>query len=137
MEIGAKRIDAANANPVQTAGYFVRIFIEFAARMQNGHDHFQCAFLLLRVDPGRNAPSVIHHLYRIIFVNGHQDVLAVAGQRFVDRIIHHLIDQVMKTLFADIPDIHGRSFPNGFQTFQNLYTVCAIAVGCRNQNFLG
>ena len=57
---------------------------------------------------------------------GDIDILAIAGQGFIDGVVHHFVYEVMQTLYTDIADIHGGALPDGFQTFQNLYTICAV-----------
>ena len=38
-------------------------------------------------------------------------------QYFIDRVIDDLIDQVVKSSWTDIADIHGGTFPNRFKPF--------------------
>ena len=83
---------------------------------------------------------------RIVDVDGDFDSVAVAGQRFVDRIVHDLVDQVMQTGFAGGADVHRRPQANGFQAFQHLdttgivnfhrLTVISFVAICQTQYFL-
>ena len=45
---------------------------------------------------------------------------------FIDRIVDHLVNQVMKRLLIRATDIHARPTPDGFKPFQNLDIFCGI-----------
>ena len=68
----------------------------------------------------RNTTSVILYSDGIIFVDGYFNVVAIAGERFVDRVIHNFINQVVKSFHANVTNIHRGTLSNSFQTFQNL-----------------
>ena len=68
----------------------------------------------------RNTTSVILYSDGIIFVDGYFNVVAIAGERFVDRVIHNFINQVVKSFRTNVTNIHRGTLSNSFQTFQNL-----------------
>ena len=39
-------------------------------------------------------------------MDGHIDVRRIAGQGFIDGVIHYLVHQVMQSLIASRPDVH-------------------------------
>ena len=53
---------------------------------------------------------------------------AVAGHRFVDGVVHHFVDQVVQTVFADVANVHGGAFSYRFQSFQHLDVAGRIIV---------
>ena len=57
----------------------------------------------------------------IIFMDGDPYDLAVTGQGFVDRVVHDLINKMVKARFPGRTDIHGRPFSDGLDPSQDLY----------------
>ena len=60
-----------HAHAVQAAGDFVAVVVEFAARMQDGHNHFGCRAAFFGVDIGGNAAAVILNGDGIVGIDGH------------------------------------------------------------------
>jgi hypothetical protein len=55
------------------------------------------------------------------------DFGAVPGQRFVDRVVHHLEHQVVQAgAVGGVADVHARAFAHRFQPFQNLNLCGAV-----------
>jgi hypothetical protein len=52
----------------------------------------------------------------------------MAGQGFVNTIIHNLIDQVMKAFGRDISDIHRGAYADGAEAFQYGYLLSGVFV---------
>ena len=113
-------VHARNTHAVQTARNLVAALVELAARMEHGEHDFECGLTLLFVEVGRDASAVILDCDRVVFVDRNVDVGTVSCQRLVDRVIHHLVNQVVQTFFSDVADIHGRTLPDRFQTFEDL-----------------
>ena len=104
---------------MQTAGNFVGIMVKLPAGMENGQHHFHSGFVFCFVHVHRDTAAVVDHGDAVILMDHHLNVGSVARQSFVDTVIHHFVNQVMKTPFPGVPDIHGRPHPDGFQPFQN------------------
>ncbi len=88
---------------MQSAGNFVVGRVELAAGVQLGKHHLQGRHPLASRDihlVHRNAASVIGDGNRVVDVDDHVHVRRIAGQRFIDRIVHHLVDQVVQPLIA-------------------------------------
>ncbi len=113
-------IDARYAHAVQTARYLVAALVELTAGMQHRQDDLQSRLALLLVEVGRDASAVVLDRYRIVFVYGNVYVGTVTGQRLVYGVVHDLVYEMVQTLLADIADIHGGAFANGFQALQHL-----------------
>lgn len=125
-EKGRERIDARDAHAVQTARDLVTALVELAARVQYGEHHFERRLALFLVEVGRDAAAVVAHGDRVVLVDRYVDMRAVACERFVDRVVHDLVDEVVESLFADVADIHGRTFAHRFEPFQHLDIGCGV-----------
>ena len=129
----AERIDHRDAHAVQAAGYLVGIVVvrilELAARMQLGHDDLGCrdAFALVHVH--RNAAAIIFHGNGAVGVQLDQHLVAMPGQRLVDRIVGYLEHHMVQARsIVRIADIHAGALAHGVQALEDLDTVCAIGV---------
>ncbi len=114
-EQSRKRVHARYAHAVQTARDLIAALVELTARMEHRKHHFESRFALFLVVVGRDSSTVVLDGYRVVFVYGDLYVRAVACQRLVDRVVDHLVNQMVKTLFADVAYIHGRTFADCFQ----------------------
>ena len=47
-------------------------------------------------------------------------MMTEACHGLVDRIVYRLVNKMVQTLLANVADIHGRTFTNGFKTLENL-----------------
>lgn len=90
-------VHARNTHAVQTARNLVAALVELAARMEHGEHDFECGLALFFVEVGRDASAVILDCDRVVFVDRNVDVGTVSCQRLVDRVIHHLVNQVVQT----------------------------------------
>ncbi len=63
-------------------------------------------------------------------MDGDQDVVAVAGQGFVDGVVHHFEDQVVQArAIGGVADVHAGALAHGLQAFEDLDRAFAIAAG--------
>ena len=113
---------------MQTAGYLVSAAAELTARMKDGKYNLNRRLFCLFLNTYRNTSAIINNRDRIIFVDRHIDLCTKAGQSFIDRIIHDLIDQVMQTSGRRTADIHTRTLSNGLKSFKNLNLTCAVII---------
>ncbi len=102
-----KCVDARDADAVQASRDLVAALVELTARMENRKHDFERRFALLLVVVGRDAAAVVAYGDGVVLVDRHVDVGAIARQRLVDRVVHHLVDQMVETLLADVADVHG------------------------------
>ena len=126
-QVGGQGVHAGNTDTVQATGNLVAVLAEFAARVQHGKHHFQGTALFLLVHAGGDAAAIVGNRYGIVGIDGNDDVVAIAGECLIDRIVHYLIHQVVQTAGADVADVHGRALAHRFESFQNLDTVGRIA----------
>ena len=118
-------IDDRHADAVQTAGHLVGVVLELAAGVQLGHhDLGRRAAVGHRID--RNAAAVVDDRDRVVDVDGDVDLVAVPGQRLVDRVVDDFVDQMVQARCTGRADVHGRPLANGLQAFENLDLVGAV-----------
>src|SRR5471032_1665975 len=109
-----------NTYTVQTAGYFVGVVVELTAGVQHGHDDLGCGNAFFFVHVYRDATAVIANGDGLIRVDDDADVVAVAGESFVDRVIDHLEHHVVQTAaIVGVTNVHTGTFAYGIQAFQH------------------
>ena len=95
---------------MQAAGNLVGVVVELTAGMQHGHDDLGRRPAFLRVQVDRNATSVIGDGDGFIRMYGDVDLVAVPGERLIDRVVHHLENHVVQTgAVIGIADVHSRA----------------------------
>ena len=104
---------------MQAAGDFVGVVIEFAARVQDGHDDFGSAAPFFGVDIDRDAAAVVAHGDGFVLVDDDVDFGAVTGKGFVDGVIDDFKDHVMQAAaVVGIADVHAGADAYCFQSFE-------------------
>src|SRR5690606_9997542 len=74
-----------------------------------------------------NATAVVGHADGVVGVDGDDDVVAVAGQGFVDGVVDHLDDEVVQArAIGGVADVHARALAHGLQAFEDLDRAFAI-----------
>ena len=116
----AERVHHRHADAVQPAGHLVGVLVELPARVEHGQRHFDRRLLLRRVHVHRDAAAVVGDGDRVVGVNGHVDGVAVTRQRLVDRVVHHLVDQVMQAVLTGGPDVHAGPPAYRLQSLEDL-----------------
>ena len=97
LQPGGKGIYYRSAHSVKTSGYLVSASAEFSPCMEHRKDHFHRRDSGFMIDPYRNTSSVIYHRDGIVFIHRYLYGITEPGQRFIYRIVHDLVNQVMKT----------------------------------------
>ena len=128
FELLGQRVHHRHANPVQTAGHLVRVLVELAAGVQHRHGKLNTRHLLDRVHVHGNATAVVFNGDGIVRVNDHVHAVGVAGQRFVDRVVHHFVHEVVKATRRRGPDVHAGALADRFEPLENGDAVCAVPV---------
>ena len=129
FQLLGQRVDHRHADAVQAAGGVVDLGVEFAARVQGGHDHFEGGLgLELGVRIDRNAPAVVGDGEKTAGLELHLDPGGVAGHRFVHGVVDHLGEQVMQRLLVGAADVHARPAPHRLEAFEHLDVGGGIAV---------
>ena len=98
--------------------------------MEYSQHDLQCRFTFLLVVIDRNASPIICHADRIILTDHDIDILAEAGQCFVDGVVYHLVNQVVESLLARVADVHGWAFTDGLQPLEHLDVLGRVFLAC-------
>jgi hypothetical protein len=96
-------------------------------------------------DVGRNTAAVVDDRDRIVGMDYDLDVVAVAGKRFIDRIVEHLEHHVMQPgAVGRVADVHPGTLPHRVEAFEDLNAgrivvaavVCGLGIGLGHSRFL-
>src|SRR5690606_27986751 len=129
-QVLGQRVDHRHAHAVQAAGNLVAVVVELAAGMEHGEDHLGRRNALLLVDVHRHAAAVVGHGHRAVLEDPHDDVVGMAGQCLVDRVVDHLEHHVVQAgAVVDITDVHARALAYGFQAPQHGDLAGVVAAG--------
>src|SRR5690606_21988625 len=113
-------VDHRHADAVQAAGNLVTVVVELAAGVQHGKDHLGRRTPLFLVGIDRDAAAVVGHRDRAILQDPHDDLVGVAGQGLVDRVVDHLEHHVVQAgAVMDIADVHAGALAHGLQAPQH------------------
>ena len=138
-----QRVDDRDAHAVEAARNLVGIVVagvlELAARVQLGHDDLGGGYAFFLVEIDRNAAPVILDRYGPVGVQLDQDEVAMARQRFVDRIVRNFEHHVVEARsIVGIADIHARPLSHRVEALEDLDRIGAVlAVAFRGIGSLG
>src|ERR1700675_1685050 len=105
---------------MQSAGHFVATAAELATRVQLGHDDFEGRLALVFHDVDWDAAAVVGDRGGSVLVEGYLDPRAEASQRFINRVVDDLIDEVVEPTVVGGPNVHSGTASDRLQTLQNL-----------------
>ena len=123
LEPVGQRIDDRHADAVQPAGNLVAVLVELAAGVQLGHHDLgrRALQFVVVLDVGRNAAAIVDDRDRVVGVDDDLDVVAVAGERLVDRVVEHLEHHVMQAgAVGRVADVHARTLAHRIEALQDL-----------------
>ena len=129
LEPDRQCVHALRTYPMQTAGVLVRPLAELAAGMQVCEHQLDGRHLEFLVCVYRNAATVVLYRHRAVHVNGDLDLVAIPGQVLVDRVVEHLVNAVVESVFIRVTDVHPRPLPHGLQTLELVNFCCVVPVG--------
>ena len=124
-----KRVHAAHAHAVQSARHLVVRAVELAARVQDREHHLDRGTVLRGMHVHGDAAPVVRHGERAVGIDLHVDERAVPRERLVDRVVHHLVDEMVVASFARVADVHGGALAHGLHAFQHL-NVGGVVIAC-------
>ena len=106
--------------PVQTAGDLVGVVVELTASMEDGHDDLGGGNAFLFMHVYRDATTVVFNGDGFVRMDDDADVVAMAGEGFVDRVVDHLEHHVVQTAaIVGVTNVHTGTFAYGIQAFQH------------------
>jgi hypothetical protein len=83
------------------------------------------SFALVQVD--RDAAALVLDLDRAVLEHRDGDLLAVAGERLVHRVVDRLLHDVQR---VDRVGVHARHAPDGLETLEGLDRGCVVGLLC-------
>jgi hypothetical protein len=120
LEVIRECVDAGDADSVETARDLVGLVGELAAGVERRHHDLRGGAALLLVQVHGDAATVVLDGDRVVAVDDDPDQVAEASDRLVDRVVHHLVDQVVEPRRAGGADVHGRPLADRLQPLQDL-----------------
>ena len=125
-----ERVDDRDTDAVEAARHLVAVVVELAAGMQHGeHDFGRGAAARVLVD-GYAAP-VVDDRHRIVDVERDVDLIAVAGESLVDRVVDDFVDEMVQPLRPGRADVHRRALADRLEAFEDLDFVRTVVVCAR------
>ena len=120
VELLRQRVDDRDADAVEAAGDLVAAAVaELAAGVEDGQDDLDGRLALLLHRRDGDAAAVVDDRDRVVRVDRDVDLVAVAGQRLVDRVVDHLVDEVVQATHTGRADVHARSLADGLEPLQD------------------
>ena len=127
-----ERVDDRDPDPVQAAGDLVAAALaELAAGMQRRQHDLGRRALLLRVLVDRDPASVVDHGDRVVGMDRDLDLVAVAGERLVDRVVDDLVDEVVQAAWPGRADVHAGPLADRVEAAQDGDLTGGVAVRAR------
>ena len=120
LEPLAQEVDGRDAYAVKSRRDLVATAAELAPRVQAGHHELEGGQTLFLVDVDRDTSAIVVDLDAAVGEEGDDDLPGVAGQGLVDRVVDHLVDQVVEARRAGRTDVHARPPPNMLPAFEDL-----------------
>ena len=120
LELVRQGVHARHAHTVKATGHLVAAGVELAAGMQHRHHDLGGRTLLLGVHVGGDAPPVVGDGARAVVAEHDADGVAVAGHRFIDGVVDHFVDAVMKAADVGAADVHGGTLADGGEALEDL-----------------
>ncbi len=125
-----ERVHHGHTHAVQAPRDLVGLLVELAARVKYGEHHFRRGFPRLGMDVHGDAPSVVLDGDAVVRMDGHFDPVAVAREGFVESIVHHLVNEMVKSSRSRVADVHAGAFSNRLESLEDLNILCCILL-CR------
>jgi hypothetical protein len=114
---------------VETAGDLVGVLVELAAGVQHGQRQLDAGDPLRGVDVHREPAPVVDHGDRVVRVDGDVHAVGVTRECLVDRVVHHLVHQVVEAPRTGGADVHARPLANRLQALEDLDLPGRILLG--------
>ena len=110
---------------MQAARHLVAFAAELAARVQDGQDDLDRRLAAL-VHVDGDASPIVDDGDAVVLFDRHVNMVTIAGQSLVDRVVNHLVDEMVQAALRRAADVHARALSYSFQAFQNLNLIGAV-----------
>ncbi len=105
---------------MQARGDLVAAAAELASSVEARHHQLEGGKAFFPVDVDGDTAAVVIHLDAAVGEKRHHDASGVAGQRLVDGVVDHLVDQVVQAGGARRADVHARTPPHVLPALEDL-----------------
>src|SRR5690606_27154782 len=107
-------------HPVQTARHLVAVVVEFAARVQHGHDDLCRGAILGSMEIHRDAPAIVDDRNRVIRVHRDLYSITVPRQGLINGVVYNFEDEVVQPrTIVRVPNIHAWAFAYRLETLED------------------
>jgi hypothetical protein len=127
IELLRQCVHDRNADAVQAARHLVAVVVELAAGVQD-REHDLRGGAAAGVLIGRDPAAVVDDGDRVVDVQRDVDLIAMTGQRLVDRVVDDLVDEMVQPGSASRADVHRRTLADRFEAFEDLDLVRTVIV---------
>ena len=115
---------------MQPARHLVPGAAELAAGVQHRQDHLGGRLLgILRMSLDGDAATIVGDAARAVCSQGDFDGAAVPCHCLVDGVVHHLVDEMVKTSGAGRADEHPRAFTDRLETLEHRDRIGVVVAG--------
>ena len=114
-----ERVHDRDADAVEAAGDLVAVAAELSAGVQLRQDDRESGEPLVGHDGHGDARAPVPDDDGIVRTEGHLDALVTPCESLVDRVVDHLVDEVMEPAGARRADVHAGSLANGVEALEN------------------
>ena len=122
-----QRVHHRDADAVQSAGDLVAAAVaELAAGVEDREHDLGCRPALLLVHLHGDAAAVVGDRDAVVRVDRDLDLGGLARERLVDRVVHHLVDQMVQPALARRADVHARPLAHGLEALQDRDVLGAV-----------
>ena len=129
LDARGERVHHRHAHAVQATGHLVSFAAELAAGVQDGQNDLDRGDLLFRMLVHRDAAAIVGDGDGVVGMDPYLDLVAIAGKRLVDGVVHHLVHQVVQAARPGRADVHAGALAHRFQPFEYLDVRTIVMVG--------
>ena len=121
-----QRVDARDADAVETARDLVVGAVELAARVEDRQHHLERRTLLRRMHVDRDAAAVVLDGERAVGIDDDVDHRAIAGERLVNRVVDHFVHEVVIAALSRVADVHRGALAHRLHALKDLDVLGVI-----------
>ncbi len=119
-------VDDGDPDAVEPTRDLVAVTAELASGMELRQHDGECGKSLLLDQVDRNPTSGVDDSDRVVGMNRDVDEVVPAGERLVDSVVDHFVDEVMQPPGTGRPDVHTGPQPHRFEAFQDRDVLCGV-----------
>ena len=112
---------------METTGDLVAPFGELGARVEGGQHRLQRGQARGLVGLHGDAAPVVYNLHRPVRTDGDADLGAEASHGLIHRVVHNLVDQVVKPALVRAADVHAWTATHRIAALKHLNVFGGIA----------